>query len=700
MRNVAVLFVLLALFISYTSSSQFPPGQQKAFLVKRMIELNHYSPRPVDDSFSLSLFRTMINSADPRRLLFTASDFKILSAYDRKLDDELKGSAFVFLDLFSNVYQRALIRADSIISAVMQKRLDFSTSESIVTSGRDTWNFAPTVNDLYGRWTRYFKLRVLSNVYEIVADDKAVFNNESIAKHETGIRDKIGLRERNFIKRLLQHPGGPGRLVSDMYLNAIAVSFDPHTNYFSAEDKEEFQSRLSTEGYSFGLKFDEDENGNFLISYLVPGGPAWKSGELNRGDKLQQLYWEDKEPADVSGLSAGEIEDIMELPSKERLVLKVKKADNTIKTVMLRKERINNPENIVRSFVLKGEKRIGYILLPGFYTQWDNETGSGCATDVAKEIIKLKKENIEGLILDVRFNGGGSMGEGLELTGIFVDEGPLAGHKDKAGKVIYYRDPNRGVIFEGPLILMVNGQSASASEMLAASLQDYNRAVIVGSTTYGKATVQQIFPLDSSFKAGGRMPSNASDFLKLTMAKFYRLDGHSTQLTGVKPDVFLPDAFEDLEIGERFEKNVLPSDTVKKNGYYKPLPALPLTELRKRSNERIKYDEDFKQLERFLSAQAEVRKATTAVIPLKWDEFERWIQNQGLASGRQGDNLNPGQKKFEPGNNQLDKQWLQNNPYENELNQEWLKKMEEDYYIREAFLVAIDLINLQKPLKN
>src|SRR5688572_21233923 len=178
--------------------------------------------------------------------------------------------------------------------------------------------------------------------------------------------------------------------------------------------------------------------------------------------------------------------------------MKFKKTDATIKTVFLRKEKIENEENIVRGFVLKGEKKIGYILLPGFYTEWENESGSSCANDVAKEIVKLKRENIEGLILDVRFNGGGSMGEAMELTGIFIDEGPLAGTKYRDGKVAFMKDPNRGQIYTGPMVLMVNGQSASASEMLAAALQDYNRAVIVGSNTFGKATMQQMMPLDTA----------------------------------------------------------------------------------------------------------------------------------------------------------------------------------------------------------
>jgi carboxyl-terminal processing protease len=696
MRRTFTISIFVFIFFCCRVSAQFSPGQEKAFLVRRMIELNHYSPRAADDSFSVNLFKAMINAADARRLLFTAPEYKLLSAYSLKLDDELKGNGWAFLDQFTAIYKRSLIRADSIINTALQKPFDFSLNESILASTEESWNFSATVNDLYTRRARYFKFIALGDIYDIITDDSTAnnFSKEAIAKHEHTVRDKT--RERKKIKEILEHPEGFASFITDLYLNAIATSFDPHTNYFSPEGKEMFQSALSTEGYSFGLEFGENEKGKIIIEYLIPGGPAWKSGELNKGDELQQLYWENKGPAEITDLSSEEIYEMLELSTQEKLVVKVRKANNTVKTVTLRKEKISNEENIVRSFVLKGEKKIGYILLPGFYTQWENESGSGCANDVAKEIIKLKRENIDGLIIDVRFNGGGSINEGLELTGIFVDEGPLAAQKDKTGKVMYYKDPNRGVIYDGPLALIVNGQSASASEMLAASLQDYNRAVIVGSTTYGKASVQQLFPLDTTFRANTKMPDNATDIVKITLAKFYRLDGHSIQLKGVKPDVALPDAFDGLDIGERFSYNALTSDTVKKNSYYKPLSPLPVNELAKRSADRTRKGDDFRDIQKLLELRAGIRESKTEIIPLKWDEFEKWIkQHEPEMELTVGKAVNK-EKKFEAGNNQADKQWLQNNDYEMEINKQWLENIAGDIYIREVFLVVCDLINLQK----
>lgn len=703
MRRNFIITLFLAFILCNGLSAQNPAGQQKAFLVKRMIELNHYSPRAVDDSFSISLFKAMINAADSRRLFFTASEYKQLSEHNFRLDDELQGKRWEFLDQLTLLYKKCLVRADSMITTILQKPFDFSLDESVIASKNETYNFAATSNELFRRWSLYLKFIALQHIYDIITDDSTnnTFSKEAIAKLEPGIRSKIRTAEKKAIKKILEHPDGFDNFLSGLYLNAIATSYDPHTNYFSPEGKEMFQSALSTEGYSFGLEFDEDEKGKIVIGHLAPGGPAWKSGELHKEDELLQLHWENKEPVDITGMSLDEIYDMVEQSTQAGLVLKVKKANGTLRTVTLRKEKMDNEENIVKSFVLKGEKKIGYILLPGFYTEWENESGSGCAHDIAKEIIKLKRENINGLIIDVRFNGGGSIKEGLEMTGIFVDEGPLGAYKDRAGKVTYYKDPNRGVIYDGPLALMVNSQSASASEMLAASLQDYNRAIIIGSNTYGKSTIQQMFPLDTAYKANTPLKGDETDVVKITFAKFYRLNGQSAQLNGIRPDVVLPDAFDGLDVGEEFYSNALASDTVKRNSYYRPLSPLPVNELIKRSAERINSSNDFQNIKKIITARPKTDQTGSEIIPLKWESFEKWMKQHELDLEIIEGDASKSAHKLQAENNLLDKQWLQNNDYEQEINKKWLENIEEDIYIREAFFVVCDLINLQKtPSKN
>ena len=287
MKRVFSILVFSVFIFCNSSRAQNSPVQEKAVLVKRMIELNHYSPRAVDDSFSVSLFKAMVNAADSRRLLFLAGEYKMLSESSTRLDDELQGKGWEFLDRFTSLYKKSLTRADSIVTAILQKPFDFSLDENIITSPGRSYNFAAASNDLYSRWSRYLKFLALQQIFYIINDSTGnKFTTDGIAKLEPGVRDKIRTSEKKGIKRILENPDGVSGFVSDLYLNALATCFDPHTNYFSPERKEMFQSSLSAEEYSFGLEFEENDKGEIVIAHLTPGGPAWKSGELHKGDEL------------------------------------------------------------------------------------------------------------------------------------------------------------------------------------------------------------------------------------------------------------------------------------------------------------------------------------------------------------------------------------------------------------------------------
>lgn len=693
------LLILTAIMASCTVSvfSQMPAVQQKAVVLKTMVQRKHYSPRMVDDSFSVSVFNAIIESADPRRLLFTAPEFQQLSVYKEKLDDEINGTGWAFLDKFSSLYKNAVLRADSIVSKLSLKPFDY-TAEEILTQGRRKagFNFSADNAALLSRWGRYLKYRVLDDLYDIVSDDSTGKSTlkSVLAASEAKTRENIRKAEIKALKKISEHTAGFNALVTEMYLNAVATSFDPHTNYFSPQGKEQFQAELSTEGYFFGIAFEENENGQVAVGQLTPGGPAWKSGEINEGDELVSLLWEGKTVQDMTGASLDEVYEVLDQSNHDKLMFRFKKADGTMSNVMLRKEKTENEENIVKSFVLKGEKKIGYILLPGFYTEWENETGSSCANDVAKEILKLKKENIEGLILDVRYNGGGSLGEAMEMTGIFIEEGPLAAEKLRDGKVTTLKDPNRGTIYDGPMALMINGQSASASEVLAASLQDYNRAVIIGSNTYGKATMQRLFPMDTVTSRTITGNENR-DAIKITEGKLYRVNGGTSQLNGVAPHIVLPDAFDGLNIGEKHEDYALPADSVKRNNYYKPLPALPAGELAQRSAARVAAHPDFQVIKKIVEEQKKAMQAATRTIPLKAELFEKWAAEQELNLELMKGEAAKADEKFVVENHAPDKQFLKDE-YSRERNRDWMKALARDIYIQEAFMVLADLINIQK----
>lgn len=693
-RALLLLFVIP--IIGSPLFSQLPQLQQKAIVLRTMLQRKHYSPRPVDDSLSHHLFNTIIENADPRRLLFTAPEYKQLQAFQYMLDDEINGNGWAFFDKLSVLYKNALLRADTIIQSLTQNSFDFSTDETISQSRHNnTFNFSADRTALFKLWGRFLKFRMLDEMYDQASADsldKRKFK-EAIQVFEPRARDKVKKTEIKFLKKIQEHPSGFDQVLSEIYLNAIASCFDPHSNYFSPQAKEMMQAELSTEGYYFGIVFDENDAGNIVVKQLTPGGAAWKSGEINKGDELISLLWEGKQVQDMTGASIEEVYEVLDQSVHDKMMFRFKKADGTMSNVLLKKEKAENEDNIVRGFILKGEKNIGYIILPGFYTEWENEKGSSCANDVAKEILKLKRENIEGLILDVRYNGGGSIGEAMELTGIFIEEGPLAAIKEREGKVVTLKDPNRGTIYDGPMALLINGQSASASEMLAASLQDYNRAVIIGSNTYGKATMQQLFPMDTitnRLLTGGEN----RDVIKITVGKLYRVNGGTSQQFGVKPDISLPDAFEGLQIGERYEAFCLPADSVKRNNYYKPLPSLPLKELAISSERRIKDIQEFQVIRQIVNEQRKSLQSATRTVPLKAELFEKWaserILNLELVKGESKKT-----SSFVAENHSADKLFLKDE-YNKERNSTWLEEISRDIHIQETFRVLIDLIDFQK----
>jgi carboxyl-terminal processing protease len=298
-------------------------------------------------------------------------------------------------------------------------------------------------------------------------------------------------------------PGYMEEFISNLFCKVLANCYDPHTVFLPQEEKERFDEAVGQTPKRFGFEMDENEDGDIVIDRLQPGSSAFKSGAINAGDKIVAIQEPGKQVVQTGNSAMLVVDSVMSEMKTDKLLVTVKKPDGTTRQVTLYKERFateEDEEDVVQGYVLKGTKNIGYISIPDFYFDWENtSTGiNGCANDVAKEIIKLKKENIEGLIIDIRFNGGGSLQEAVDLAGIFIDGGPVAQLKTKEPKPYTLKDGNSGSIFDGPLLVMVNGHSASASETFSATMQDYNRAIIAGTTTYGKSTGQIIFPLDTT----------------------------------------------------------------------------------------------------------------------------------------------------------------------------------------------------------
>ncbi|MGF2413244.1 MAG: carboxy terminal-processing peptidase, partial [Ferruginibacter sp.] len=607
------LILLPALLFSQTDL------RAKTITLRRFLEQQHYKPVQWNDTSSAMLYNKWMEELDDEKIFFTQKEMAVIESFKTKLDDELLGKSWSFFSQFAAAYKLRLQKTDSLIKVLIAKPFDFTKPDNIVLPFA---SFSANETEFALRWQRYLKWRVLQQIAQKVSDSNGPDTKlpANFVKLEIEAREKIRQKELLYIKNLLSTPAEFIHELEDEYLNCIAWCYDPHTNYMNQREKKEFDTEMSATEYSAGLDLEEDEKGDKTISYLQPGGSAWRSGQLHKGDVITSIKTEGKEKV-VSEISEEELTGYLNGNNEADVEVTVRTAAGETKTTTLHKEKVTDDEGIVKSYVLHGKQNIGYINLPGFYSREDEAASNdninydGCANDVSKEIVKLRKDTIAGLILDLRFNGGGSMWEAMQLAGIFIDIGPVASVKDKTAKVQFLKDPNRGTVYDGPLIVLINGASASASEFVSAVLQDYNRALIVGGTTYGKGTAQQVLPLDTIKMDASK---KYEDFVKVTLSKFYRVNGSTTQWKGVVPDIVLPDLYAMDDYKEKSNVSALLPD-ISKPGTYQPLPALPVAALAAKSKQRTDANDYFKSISNFTSWMAQVKKERN--ISLQWAAY-------------------------------------------------------------------------------
>lgn len=662
-----------------------------------MMEKFHCDPPRTEDILLQRILTNFTIGLDPGRLYFSKLDIDTI--FDRKdlLKEELKGHDTRFLSKVMSMFQARLEAADSAVSRTLRRPLDYSKKEYVYV--RDTVP-APNAAELKKRWEQALKyecLRQLANFAQIDSSATPV----SAMKQEPAARQKVAKSTQRKIRRPITYPAGLEAYVSEELADAICKAYDPHSDYFTKSAKENFEGEVNGQSYMFGFDIDENENEEVAITHILPGSPAWRSGELNKGDVIISLRWAGQDAMDLSGASAQEITKYLGDQNHKDIQLGVRKADGTHKEVWLEKQKLEVEENFVRSYILDaGQTRVGYIVLPGFYEESESKNGKNCAADVAREVVKLKSENIQSLILDLRYNGGGSMNEAMQLAGIFIDEGVLAFAKYNAGKPMAIRDPNRGTIYDGPLVVMVNKGSASASEMVTSALQDYNRALIVGSPTYGKATMQVVFPMDTSVDLERYSESrfnSGSEFVKVTLGRFYRVTGSTHQLKGVQPDIYLPDLTEAAGYGEAFQRYPLAPDTVKRASYFKPLPPLPIAQLSDLSAARVKASEAFNMVGSYKDFVKKARRMAKESVPLQYEEyldFSKKYRKEAVALEKQYEAV----KKagiFKTKNLEADADRIKLEHKVDDL-KKTMENIDKDIYIQECFSIITDYLKTTK----
>lgn len=575
MRVVYLTIVFFFYFASVHAQDEKKAAEQ-AYLITRMVQRYHVLPKELNTDFSADFFKQFISTINEGNLILLQSDIDALSNYKNKLADEINNRQTGFLSLTIQLFKKRFQQVDSLTQLFSDQPFNLMLKETLTEaeSEHSPLSLAEQQKKLY----KWIKFKMLEQLLEQSDIDEHT-NTDSLIKLlpvlEPELRKKAIASFRRSIRQITENPNGITEAVGKIYCKVLASCFDPHTSFLPPAEREHFENAMGKSIPKFGFSISGEEE-DIVIEDLLPGSAAYKSGQLNAGDKIEKIQWEGKAAVDVAGASQKEISDILGLGHQEKLTLTVRKPDGTLREVVLEKELLDEDleEEKVQGYILNGRKKIGFVALPDFYTDWEDRTNSinGCANDLAKEIIRLKKENIDGLILDLRFNGGGSMQEAIDLTGIFIDAGPVGQLKTREDKVITFKDVNRGMVYDGPLVILVNAFSASASEMVAGTLQDYKRAVIIGSPTFGKGTAQVIMPLDTSIDVTRPLSFKPNtNSIKLTVEHLYRVTGITVQAKGVIPDIVLPDFFQAAGKREKDQPFSLKPLDVAANKYYQPL---------------------------------------------------------------------------------------------------------------------------------
>ena len=690
---VLLAIVIGGILIAFTTlgNGNPPTKYEKIFQqVAEMLEEAHYSPHKIDDNFSKDIFKKFLGSLDPDKNIFLQSDIRELKKYETRIDDELHGASIQFFTAANAIYQKRLTEVSGLYKTLLANPFNYSVDETVIIDG-DKLDYPANESARKDAWRKKMKYLTLERYADLLDTreqnkGKEGFVVKSDADLEKEAREKVvKIMGRNF-ERLNAKFTEEERF--NMLVNTITTTMDPHTSFFPPVEKRYFDEQMSGRFFGIGASLRADD-GNIKIATLVTGSPAWKSQQIQVGDAVMKVAQGAEEPVDLAGFDVEDAVKLIRGKKGTEVRLTLKKVDGSVKTVTMIRDEIVTDETFAKSAIInENGKKIGYIWLPEFYADWERPNGARSAMDVAREIIKLKDQNIDGIIMDLRNNGGGSLYDVVQMVGFFIDEGPIVQVKDREGNPNVLRDRDKTVLYDGPLAVMVNEFSASASEIFAAAIQDYNRGVIIGSTsTYGKGTVQRNIGLEGN---SGLMASNTQELgtVKLTLQKFYRINGGSTQLKGVTPDIVIPDQLEYLKYREKDNPDALPWDEIKKADYISSKSYYDLSTIRSASLGRISSNQSFnaiKQSTDWLS------KMNDKEYSLNLEKY-RAEQKQIKATLKQIDDINKTTPELELAMIPNDEQKLSADNDKLERRKQWMKNLSKDIYLNESVNVMNDMI--------
>jgi carboxyl-terminal processing protease len=675
--------------------------QQQRLLsaVGSLLKEQHYSPKQINDDFSRKVFKGYFDQLDNDKSFFLQADIAAVKKYETTIDDEINGAPLQFQPALSSMYTKRLVEAEKMAKEILAKPFDFTVNESVQLDG-DKTTYPKDIVEQKERWRKKIKYYVLERYVDLVEQqEKNKDKKDFIAKP----KDSLEVEARNSVLKIMERYFNRTKKAFteeqrfNAFVNVVTNLMDPHTDYYPPLEKRAFDERMSNQFYGIGAQLQQDDNG-VKIASIVSGYPAWKSGEIVVGDLVIKVAQGSADPVDIGGYDVEDAVKLIRGNKGTEVRLTIRKQDGSTRTVSLVREKIEQDEGRVRSAVIgDGDNKTGYIFLPDFYANFDEQRGAKCSDDVALEVEKLKAEKVKGIIIDLRNNGGGSLVEVVKMVGLFIKSGPIVQVKERDGSVDErtWRDNDESVLYDGPLTVMVNELSASASEIFAAAIQDYKRGIIIGSTsTYGKGTVQRPVPFGKPID----FYSSRTEYgaVNLTFQKFYRVNGGATQLKGVTPDIVMPDRYEFLKIREKDNESALPWDAIAATGYQPWLNGAEesvLSTISKKEQAKIAADPSLTLLAenlKWLSKNAE------APIPLQIDQFKA-AQKQITTTVNQNNSLLKLKNDLIVNPIHVDKDKYYNNPDPSKgiRYQEWLKSLQSDLQIGASVQLVEELAKKQ-----
>ena len=650
-----------------------------------LLEQKHYDPKKIDDSFSKDIFKKYLEALDPDKDILIAPDVESLKKYDTTIDDEIHGTVpIMFYPAAEAIFTKRLKETSLLCKEILSIPFNFNEEETVQLD-RDKLDFPISDADKKEVWRKRLKYLTLDRFIGL-QDERSKSVIDSIKKRTDSDLERVARQKvlqgitRNFerIEKTFTEEE-----FFNTFVYTITTAMDPHTEYFPPVEKRSFDEDMSGKFYGIGAQLKEDDDA-IKISTLIPGSPAWKSGKILVNDVIVKVGQGNAEPVDITGYGVTDAVKLIRGEKGTEVKLTLKKIDGTLQVVSIIRDEIVQDEAYARSTVIeKNGKKTGYIFLPEFYADYEKPDGRRCSSDVASEIEKLKAENVDGIILDLRNNGGGYLSEVVEMAGLFIKSGPIVQVKDREGRPNILSDRDTSVLYNGPLAVMVNELSASASEIFAAAIQDYKRGIIIGSTTYGKGTVQKPIPLGKPLDYFSGQTEDGA--LKLTFEKFYRVTGASTQLKGVTPDIILPDTYEYSKIREKDNTSALKWDQIPKSDYTTWMEgAANLTKIQADVQQQVNQNVSFSKLQnnvqwlnnnidkeydlkisKYKAEEVLIKKAVTQDDSLvKSDSINIYFMNE-------------------------DKEKFSDNPDQAKADRykQWLKVLQKDLYIEETFKV-------------